>query len=167
MTFPYVTRANEEKDFITDPRGFSYKIITPGTADNGRTRVTTRGQKVTVSYTLSVNGFVIDGSTSNPVGITVESSKGLLGDKPITFPVGVNKVVKGWDYAVRDMKLGERRLVIVPPALGYGKASMKAAIGGVDIPSYSTLYFDMTLKEIGPEPVLTEEQRRWLEENPE
>jgi hypothetical protein len=31
----------------------------------------------------------------------------------------------------------------------------------------TTLYFDITLKEIGPVHVLTEEQQQWLEENPE
>jgi FKBP-type peptidyl-prolyl cis-trans isomerase FkpA len=164
LAFPLTAAANGEEGFTTDPRGFSYKIISPGTSEEGPTA---RGQKATISYTMSLDGFVLDGKTSNPVGRTVESTAGLLGDKPVTFPIGVGNVFKGWDYAVKGMKIGERRLVILSPELGFGKASMKATIGGVDIPSKSTLYFDITLKEIGPVPVLTEEQQRWLEENPE
>jgi FKBP-type peptidyl-prolyl cis-trans isomerase len=30
-------------------------------------------------------------------------------------------VIKAWDEAILDMKIGERRQLIVPPALGYGK----------------------------------------------
>jgi FKBP-type peptidyl-prolyl cis-trans isomerase len=31
------------------------------------------------------------------------------------------QVIKAWDEAILDMKIGERRQLIVPPALGYGK----------------------------------------------
>jgi FKBP-type peptidyl-prolyl cis-trans isomerase len=163
LAFPLVTHADGEEGFTTDPRGFYYKTLSPGTEAGP----TARGQKATVSYTLSLDGFVVDGTTSKPVGRTVESTAGLLGDKPITFPIGVGQVVKGWDYAVKDMQIGERRLLIVPSKLAYGKASIKAGIGGTDIPTNAILYFDLTLNSIGPVPVLTDKQRQWLEENPE
>ena len=163
-SFPLTANAFSEEGFTKDERGFFYKVVTPG---DDKQRPTARGQKVTISYTLSLYGFV-DGKTSKEQGTTVETTSGLLGDKPITFPVAVSKVIKGWDYAVKDMAVGETRLLIVPPALGFGKNTMKAsAFGGVDVPKDSTLYYEITLKEIGPVPVLTEDQKKWLEENPE
>uniref|UniRef100_A0A7S2H0A7 peptidylprolyl isomerase n=1 Tax=Helicotheca tamesis TaxID=374047 RepID=A0A7S2H0A7_9STRA len=145
------------EDFTADPRGFYYKIITEGTEDG----VVARGQNVKVSYTMSQNGFVY-GKPYTPAGSTVESSTNLVGiDDPVKFPVGTGRVIKGWDYAVKDMKVGERRLVVIPPELGYGKNRVK------DVPGGSTLYMDITLKAVGIVPVYTEEQKKWLEENPE
>lgn len=39
---------------------------------------------------------------------------------PFTFRLGRNMVIVGWDEILQEMKRGERRLVIIPPELGYG-----------------------------------------------
>ena len=40
--------------------------------------------------------------------------------KPLGFDVGTGKVIKGWDEALLDMKLGEQRMLKIPSNLAYG-----------------------------------------------
>ncbi|CAJ1083850.1 Peptidyl-prolyl cis-trans isomerase FKBP14 [Xyrichtys novacula] len=44
------------------------------------------------------------------------------GDKhAVWFTLGIREVIKGWDKGLQDMCSGEKRKLIVPPALAYGK----------------------------------------------
>lgn len=59
---------------------------------------------------------------------------------PAEFPFGVGRVIQGWDEALATMKAGGKRLLVVPPALGYN-----AREAGKDIPPGSTLIFELEL----------------------
>ena len=50
------------------------------------------------------------------------------GTQPITFPIGVGRVIPGWDEGVTGMRVGDRRLLIIPPDLGYGAAGQPPVI---------------------------------------
>ncbi len=88
----------------------------------------TNFDQVTVDYT----GWLMNGKK-------FDSS---IGRAPFTFIVGLGSVISGWDEGLIGMKVGGKRNLIIPPALGYGPA------GAGPIPGNSTLKFTIELHKI-------------------
>ena len=95
------------------------------------------GQVVTVHYT----GWLYDQTRPDRKGNKFDSSRDR--NEPFSFNLGAGEVIRGWDEGVAGMKVGGRRMLTIPPDMGYGARGA----GGV-IPPNATLLFDVELLEV-------------------
>lgn len=97
--------------------GLRYAIVKPGEGEPAKS-----GSTVKVHYTgWLVNGYKFDSSRDR--------------GQPFAFPLGGGRVIRGWELGVQGMLPGEKRILIVPPGLGYGSRAAGPIPGG------STLIF--------------------------
>ena len=102
--------------------GIRYVILKEGQGDTPRP-----GDKVNVLYVGKLlDGTVFDQATE--------------ADKPFTFRVRREMVIEGWEQVLQLMKRGEKRLVIIPPEMGYGTRGQPPKIG-----RNATLVFEIEL----------------------
>lgn len=87
----------------------------------------TTGQDVSVHYT---------GTLTNGTKFDSSRDKG----QPYTFPIGRGEVIQGWDEGLMNMKVGGKRKLLIPPALGYGALGRRPLI-----PPNATLLFEVEL----------------------
>lgn len=105
--------------------GMRYVIL-----QEGGTELPKPGDKVAVLYVgRLLNGTVFDQATEK--------------DKAFTFRVAREQVIQGWDQILQLMKVGEKRLVIIPAELAYGTRGQPPKIG-----RNATLVFEIELLEI-------------------
>ena len=110
---------------ITTPSGLKYTDLTEGTGREAK-----KGDTVEVHYT----GWLK--SKDKPFDSSV-------GGRPFSFTLGAGRVIKGWDEGVDGMKIGGKRLLVIPSELGYGKHG-----AGADIPPDSTLHFEVSCSRL-------------------
>jgi FKBP-type peptidyl-prolyl cis-trans isomerase len=111
---------------VTTASGLGIEDLTVGAGPPA----TGPGQTVTVHY----SGWLADGREFDTTRRRGE---------PFSFPLGVGYVIPGWDEGVVGMRVGGKRRLTVPPALGYGASGA----GGV-IPPNATLTFEIELLAI-------------------
>jgi peptidylprolyl isomerase len=115
----------------TTASGLGYKVTTAPAAGS---KQPSAGQTVQVHYTGWLD---VDGQPGSKFDSSVDRGT------PFEFPVGMGYVIKGWDEALADMKVGEKRRIFLPSALGYGSRGAGGAI-----PPNANLIFDVELLAI-------------------
>lgn len=89
-----------------------------------------KGDLVHIHYTGTLeNGKVFDSSLER--------------EQPLTFTLGTGQVIKGWDQGLLGMCQGEKRRLVIPSDLAYGKNG-----AGDTIPPDATLIFETELIKI-------------------
>ena len=87
------------------------------------------GRSVWVNYT----GWLADGSVFD------QNRDG----RPLTMPLGQGRLIPGWEEGLNGMRVGGRRLLVIPPGLAYGNQSP-----GPGVPANATLIFDIQLVRV-------------------
>jgi peptidylprolyl isomerase len=128
FAFAAIGTGDEKKadhDWKSTGTGLKYEDVTTGTGAQPKT-----GQTVVVHYT----GWLWENGAK---GKKFDSS--VDRNEPFKFQLG-GRVIKGWNEGVATMKVGGKRLLLIPPQLGYGAQGT----GGV-IPPNATLLFEVEL----------------------
>ena len=108
---------------VTMPDGLKYQDMTVGDG-----ALAESGSRVKVHYT----GWLTDGTKFDS---SVDRGT------PFEFVIDGHQVIQGWDEGVKGMRVGGKRKLTIPPALGYGEQGT----GGGLIPPNATLVFDVEL----------------------
>lgn len=109
-----------EGDTVTTESGLQYIMIKAGAGESPSV-----GERVSVHYT----GWFLDGRKFDS-----SHDRG----QPYEFPLGMKRVIAGWDEGVALMKPGEKRRLIIPSTLAYGERGYPGVI-----PPNATLVFDL------------------------
>ncbi len=124
---PKVSGAANEAPTISAPTGNPPADLVTEDVIEGSGKAAVADSTLTVHYTLMAWS----------TGQVVESS---WAGEPATF--GLNQVITGWQQGIPGMKEGGRRLLVIPPSLGYGEA------GGGPIGPNETLIFVVDLIKV-------------------
>ena len=114
---------------ITTASGLQYDDTVLGTGELAQA-----GNNVSVHYT----GWLWQDGEK---GTRFDSSRDR--NDPFSFDLGRGSVIRGWDEGVQGMRVGGTRMLVIPPALGYGARGA----GGV-IPPNATLLFEVELLDV-------------------
>ena len=110
---------------ITEDGGIKKKIIKKGKGENNPTE----GKTVFIYFESKYKDKIFDHSLEN---------------EPFQFIIGENKVIKGWEVALRSMTIGEKSEFIMTPEYTYGDKQVKDWI-----PPNSVLNYEIELIAIG------------------
>ena len=110
------------------PSGLQYEDVAVGTGASPKA-----GQTCVMNYT----GWLWENGAK---GKQFDSS---VGKKPFEFPLGMGRVIKGWDEGVGSMKVGGKRNLLIPGNLAYGERGYPGLI-----PPNATLFFEVELLNV-------------------
>ena len=126
-----------ESQMSDNPSGSGITELQITDVVNGDGTTAEAGQNVIVHYT----GWLYDPTQPDNKGEKFDSSVD-RGD-PFEFPLGAGRVIRGWDEGFAGMQIGGKRILVIPPDMGYGARGA----GGV-IPPNATLLFEVDLLDI-------------------
>ena len=126
---PAAPAAAEKKEskMTKTPSGLQYEDTVVGTGASPKT-----GQTCVMHY----SGWLFENGAKKGRPFDSSVDRG----QPFEFPIGQGRVIQGWDEGVATMKVGGKRTLVIPPAIGYGSRGA----GGV-IPPNATLLFEVEL----------------------
>ncbi|MCF6214521.1 MAG: peptidylprolyl isomerase [Flavobacteriaceae bacterium] len=127
----------ETEAFIADMKKQGYKIKT---YDSGLVLATIKKGKGKKPVTGDIVSVHYNGRLTTGLEFDSSYKKG----RPIKFPIGVGRVIRGWDFGIMQLNVGTKGTLFIPSSLAYGARGA----GGV-IPPNANLIFDVELLKIG------------------
>jgi FKBP-type peptidyl-prolyl cis-trans isomerase len=110
-------------DPVVTESGLSYHDL-----DCGRGAEVARGDAVTVRYL----GRVKNGPALGPT-------------RSVTFKLGSGQVIRGWEEGIPGMRVGGRRMLVIPPELAYGQGGFPPRV-----PANARVEFEIEVVEARP-----------------
>lgn len=124
-----------ESDLITTDSGLQYAELATGQGAEAGTNSIVRTHFTLWVRNTDTNDFIVSSMNSEPLSFVV-------GRGDTVFP--------GWEEGMLNMQVGGKRLLIIPPELGFGE------IGGNGIPANATLIMEVELVELSEPPTQTQ-----------
>lgn len=120
--------AMASKNIVTGPNGSGVQVedLVVGSGTTVET-----GMEVSVNYVLKLGD-----------GTVIQDSK-QMGGAAFTFIAGAGQLIPGWEMGILGMKVGSKRMIVIPPELGYGSQQVGP------IPPDSTLIFEIEVISAG------------------
>jgi FKBP-type peptidyl-prolyl cis-trans isomerase FklB len=122
----YMAHNASQPGVVQLPSGIQYSVIKKGDG--------TVSPGIDSLVTVNYRGMLIDGT---------EFDSTYAHGKPASFTV--DKVIRGWQYVIPRMHVGDRWKVVIPPQLAYGEDGALPRIG-----PNQALVFDIELLDIKP-----------------
>lgn len=121
-----------------DPAGF-YLVM----KEKGKGLSVDSGRIVTLEYEgRFLNDSVFDGTD-------------LVG-RPYKFISGAGHVIPGWELALKNMHVGDKFTLLVPPKLAFGEEGVRDPKSGLyKIPPYTSLVFDISILSVEDAPAVS------------
>lgn len=107
-------------------------VTTTRSADGMADRQAKEGDVLMIHYT----GKFDDGTVFDTSLEPRRDSRKTYGE-PIVIKLGRAEVIRGWEIGLEGIQVGEKRTLVIPPAMGYGNRDHYS------IPANSTLTFDV------------------------
>jgi peptidylprolyl isomerase len=117
----------------TTPAGTRYRDLQPGSGE-----AAAPGDIATIHF----SGWLDDGGRK---GREIYNSRS-QGD-PVSFVIGTERVMPGWNDGIVGMQAGGKRLLLLPPVLGYGAKGVQGIV-----PPDASLIFIIELLDLEKHP---------------
>jgi len=116
-------------EVVTLMEGLTIKDVVVGDGVEAK-----KGDVLTVHYT----GWVLNDGVKAEAPFDSSVERG----EPVSFPIGIGRLIPGWDEGIPGMKVGGKRELTIAPAMGYGDRDIP------NIPANSTLFFEVEVLTI-------------------
>lgn len=114
----YDKNSYTDLEFVNYDSGLKYQILREGPADTDTPK---RGQTIVTHYVCWHNNH---GKPGKLVDSSYERSD------PFEFKIGYGNVIRGWDEALMDMRVGDKRRLYIPSEMAFGQAGATELVPG-------------------------------------
>jgi FKBP-type peptidyl-prolyl cis-trans isomerase len=129
MIAVFAAAAAAQQGFVFTESGLRYQELEIGGGEAAES-----GKVAVIHFTAWLDD---DGTKGAPYFDTREQGE------PVAFKVGTDNVMPGWNIGVAGMRVGGKRLLMIPARLGYGAKGVAELV-----PPHADLIFEVELVDV-------------------